>query len=282
MLLLKSGNILAQSSTPASDLREERPVTLDFDYNPLDFPEPSPIIPESKPLFVYGRLLEKLGRKNLEDIQIIFEASRNNDSPIEPIATVRTEANGYFFIEYPEGNFSYAAARIGLDIIENPIPIRLDRVISDGEQSALVFPRHVILVAELGNIAEIPEKECGCQEIDMQDNKRILEEYSFFSLIRTTEPEIRGFILEEDDEITLGEVLNKHPIKIWEIIDPILKLPAFSHLAIRGGFTPSEISISRANPGTSTPAPSNEMAEALKKLKSAETCSTIFSRTRTV
>ncbi|RAP36984.1 peptidase C39 [Legionella quinlivanii] len=267
MLFSKSGNILAQNSIPATELREERPVTLDFDYNPANFPEPSAIIPERKPLFVYGRLLEKLGRKNMEDIQIIFEASRENDSPIEAIATVRTEAGGYFFIEYPEGNFSYAAARIGLNVKENPIPIHLDKVLVDGEASLLEFPRHVILVAELEDIEEVTEKDCGCQEIDMQNNKRVLEEYSFFSLIRTTEPEIRGFILEEDDEITLEEVLNKHPIKIWEIIDPILKLPAFNHLAMRGGFTPSEMSISRANPGTVNPAPSNEMAESLKKIK---------------
>ncbi|KTD15666.1 Papain-like cysteine protease AvrRpt2 [Legionella gratiana] len=268
-LLLDSANVLAQNSISAEELNESTPITMEFDYNPRELSQPPAEIVQPKPLFVYGRLLEKNGNKKMDDVQIIFEASKDENTPLIPIASVRTEANGYFFIEYPEGYYKDAVARVGLNIRENPIPIRLKEKLIDGEQHALVFPNHVIIVVELPEAEELEEQtECGCKELDVHENKRVLEEYSFYSLVRTTEPEILGYVLEEDDDISLDEVLTNHPIKIWEILDPIIKLPAFNHLTMRTGFASSEMTIAR--PGTTpatNPAPNNELLESLKKIK---------------
>ena len=272
ILLLNSVNVLAQTSLAAQELNESTPVVMEFDYNPQAFSEPDAetIIP--KPLFVYGRLLEKNGKKKMDDVQIIFEATKPEETSPQPVATVRTEANGYFFIEYPEGAFLNAAARVGLNIHENPIPIRLEEKIIDAENSILVFPTHAIIVIELVETAEVEDTtDCGCKNLDVHENKRILEEYSFYSLVRTTEPEILGYVLEEEDDISLDDILTHHPIKIWEILDPIIKLPAFSHLALRTGINPSELANRRTTVSTSatTTAPStdNELSDSLKKVK---------------
>ncbi|ASQ45943.1 papain-like cysteine protease family protein [Legionella clemsonensis] len=241
-VVFKTNNILAQTTTPATRLKENVPVTIEFDYNPLVLSEPNPEMISPKPQFVYGRLLEKNGKRKLEDVQIIFEASRAPEEPLVPIASVRTEANGYFFIEYPQGTFTAAIARVGYAVKENLVPIRLEVVHVDDESTANVFPKNVILVVELLESEEIADKEdCGCQSLDMHETKRVLEEYSFYSLVRTTEPEILGYVLEDDDDITLDDILTKHPIRIWEIIDPIIKLPAFSHLSARARINLPEV-----------------------------------------
>lgn len=95
---LKSNNILAQTSTSATQLKDEVSITMEFDYSPLVLSEPDDQIVSPRPLFVYGRLLDKQGKKKLEDVQIIFEATRANDGGLQPIASVRTEADGYFLL----------------------------------------------------------------------------------------------------------------------------------------------------------------------------------------
>ncbi|KTC82986.1 papain-like cysteine protease family protein [Legionella brunensis] len=273
----KKTNVLAQTATPARTLKENVPVTLEFDYSPLVLSEPNAEPLETKPLFVYGRLLEKSGKKKMEDIQIIFEASKTAEEPLQPIASVRTEANGYFFIEYPEGSFAQATARIGHEVLENPLPIRLEEVNINSEAPIHVFPKNVILVAELMEGEQHADSaDCACQGLDMHETKRVLEEYSFFSLVRTTEPEILGYVLEEEDDITLDDILTHHPIRIWEIIDPIIKLPAFSHLANRTRVPIPEVTersprtevITRASRPDTTHVPQdNELAETLRNIK---------------
>jgi hypothetical protein len=238
VVLLKGTNILTQVSILGKKLNESIPVEIQFDYNPLVLAEPSPELPEPRPLFVFGRLLDKNGKAKMEDIQIIIEATRDGEDTSEAIAAVQTEAGGYFFIEYPEGTFSSASALIGLSIVENPLPIRLEDVVADAEDIHHVFPRRLLLVVETvaegsatTSSGEVTIEECGCQVLDMHGTKRVLEEYSFYSLVRTTEPEILGFVLEEEDDISLEDVLHLHPVRISEILDSIIQLPAFSNFA---------------------------------------------------
>ena len=137
----------------------------------------------------------------MEDVQIIFEATRVGEDSQQPIATVRTEANGYFFIEYPDGRFLNAAARVGLKVIQNPVPIRLEKT---SEPDVMIFPTNVIVVVELEKSDQTGEpSDAGCKELDVHEPKRVLEEYSFYTLVRTTEPEILGYVLEEKDDISL-------------------------------------------------------------------------------
>lgn len=186
--------------------------------------EPSEL---STPAFVYGRLLDKKGLHKMEEVQIIITAQKEAGGDFEPITTVKTEAQGYFVIEYPPGSFNQAAALIGLELIENPLPIRLEGKEVGPEQIERVFPRRVILVAEFKDSVEPVPKDradCGCQSRSFEQ-KRVLEEFSYFSLVRTSEPAIKGFVLEDEQEITLEDVLKNLPFSIFELVEPIKKFP---------------------------------------------------------
>ena len=233
-LVLHSTSTLAQLTVPAKAISERTPIVLAFDYEMVTLETPETPAAPGRPLFVYGRLLEKNGSKKLDDVQIIIEAVRADDTSDpavpQPIASVRTETNGYFFIEYPDGHFKSAQARVGMDVVENPVPIRL---VAASEPETLEFPRSVILVVELPT-SDAPESDCncGCGALDVHEPKRVLQEFSFYSLVRTTEPEIQGFVLEEEHDISLSDILNNHPIRGGEILDPVLALPVFNQLRV--------------------------------------------------
>ena len=48
-------------------------------------------------------------------------------------------------------------------------------------------------------------EECGCGDLDFHE-KKTLEEYSYYTVVRTTEPAIIADSLEEEDEVDLDEV----------------------------------------------------------------------------
>ena len=166
----------------------------------------------------------------MEDIQIIISAKKESTGDFEPIVSVKTEAHGYFSIEYPTGDFKEAVALVGLELVENPISIKLDaNIIESIETTTLVFPLRIILIAELKESASAIEdsKDCGCQANEFGE-KRILEEFSFYSLVRTSEPVIKGYVIEDEDEIALEDILKNLPYSIYEFIKPLKTLPYIS------------------------------------------------------
>lgn len=222
----EEGNIITQKSFSIQEL-ENQSVTIEFINNEELELEPSdePLLP-LKPNFVYGRLLDKKGIHKMEDIQIIISTKKNEDSDFEAISTVKTESNGYFVIDYPEGNYVEAVAQIGLNLTTNPVLIRLEKeIIGDDQDPISKFPSRILLVVDLvEDDAEQKEKDCSCVTLDF-DQKRVLEEISFYSLVRTSEPAIKGYVLEDEDEITLDEVLMNLPLTVFELIEPLKTVP---------------------------------------------------------
>ncbi len=226
LLRRQEGNVLTQKSIP--------PKRLDNQSIPIEFilneeveltPAEEPAEP-AKPNFIYGRLLEKRGNQSTEDVQIIISAKREEAAELEPIAAVRTESKGYFALEYPEGYYTEAVAVVGLNITQDAIPIRLDSIAVD-EENKLVFPKRLLLVVEqvVGNDDDqSSEEDCGCNSLNL-DEKRILEEFSYFSLVRTSEPEIKGFVLEEEDELSLEEILGTLRYSAFDLVAPLKAIP---------------------------------------------------------
>ncbi|MBO0933344.1 M23 family metallopeptidase [Fibrella aquatilis] len=209
-------------------------VQLNEEINPDATPEP-PAEP-AHPAFVYGRLLDKKGVRKMDDVQIIILVQTEAEGNFVPLTTVRTEAQGYFAMDYPVGTFIAATAQVGLNLTENPIPIKLEpqkRLVAnpDGgetEVTELVFPRRVILVANLADATtptpDAGDCDCGCTAGEF-DQKRVLEEFSFYSLVRTSEPAIKGYVLEDEDELTLGDILRQLPYTVFELLEPLKALP---------------------------------------------------------
>ncbi|MBL7791497.1 MAG: hypothetical protein JNK77_04175 [Saprospiraceae bacterium] len=229
------GNILTQKSALLKNLSRQR-QRIEFTINNAIDPntKPEAVTEKSHSAHIYGRLLDKKGVKKMEDVQVIISAKKDDSSDLLPITVVKTEAQGYFSIEYPIGYFKEANALIGLDLTENPIPIKLEEKLineidaqgNETEKKVLVFPNRLILIAELKLITaeEAATKDCGCHANEFED-KRVLEEFSFYSLIRTSQPEIKGYVLEDEDELTLADVLGKLPFSIFELLEPIKALP---------------------------------------------------------
>lgn len=193
-------------------------------------PLENPIEP-TKPSFVHGRLLDKNGIHKMEDIQIILLAKENTDDELSPLTSIRTESKGYFSFDYPAGDIIEAVAQVGLGITNNPIPIKLNEIVSDNGITTFTFPKRVVLVAELRINQDDEdgdeEPDCGCNSLNI-DDKRVLEEFSHFSLIRTSEPEIQGYVIEDEEELSLDDILKKIPISGISVIGVLSKSPFFT------------------------------------------------------
>jgi hypothetical protein len=224
------GNIITQKSFLLQDIDGKRQL-ISFEID-KEIDVNTPVLETPTPKLVYGRLLDKKGVHNMEDIQVIISAKKEGESDFEPITSVTTEAQGYFSIEYPTGNFTEAVALVGLELAENPIPIRLSKKVvnqSGDPATVLVFPSRMILIAELKEAVVSTEdgQDCGCNANEFGE-KRVLEEFSFYSLVRTSEPVIKGYVIEDEDEITLEDVLRNLPYSVFEIIEPLRALPYIS------------------------------------------------------
>lgn len=231
------GNIIAQKSFILNEINGKRQIIEFAAQDEIELNDSDAI---RNPPFVYGRLLDKKGEKKFEDVQIIIYVKKEGENDFSPLTSVKTEVQGYFAFEYPVDFFTEAVASIGLELTENPMPIKLASQIikvnnqrgEEEEKSVLVFPRRVILVVGINeSLAEKVEPiDCGCHASEFGE-KKVLEEFSFFSLIRTSQPEIMGYVLKDEDEITLWEILNNLPSSVFDILEPIKAIPFISRVS---------------------------------------------------
>lgn len=276
-----NGGILTQRSLVLAQVVGTT-VALAFAADEEIDPDADPGAPGEppRPTLAYGRLLDKHGVHPMDGVQIIISAKREGHSDVDVLTAVTTEAQGYFSIDYPLGNFTEASAYVGLDLVVNPLPIRLEpdpnAVVIEGEPH-LVFPRNVILVAELPASVPAPTaaNDCDCKATEFGE-KRVLEEFSFFSLVRTSEPAIQGFVLTDEDEITLGEVLHKLPFSVFELLEPIKSLPFVARPSPLGLVRAS--AVGRAAVAAPAPNPDDAFQHALQAVKLRKSVLTDFLR----
>ncbi|MFN8463944.1 MAG: hypothetical protein U0X20_00275 [Caldilineaceae bacterium] len=222
-VLAPDGDTLTNEEYAVEELGPE----IILEVQPKQFPR---IEPSSDPFLgkrvkITGRVLDETSVLQVANRQVLLYARPEapNGAEYAPLATAKTDAQGYFSTDYPRGKYVEAygivAATDG-----KPVPIPL----TDG-----AFPRHVVLVVK------VPEKlkaadECDCDSdvprtpdsedltnssstysvdlvggkcVDFTVPNRSLEEFSFFSVVRTTEPEIKGLTLSSSSKLTY-EVLS--------------------------------------------------------------------------
>src|SRR5205809_642139 len=168
-----------------------------------------------------GRVLDASGRHDVADRQIVFLARAEGAGPNDfaPVFACHTDGHGYFSGEYPKGKFVEAHALVSG--VGPKTPLRLE---------AGGFPRRVVFAVEKVSEEEsVGEKrgltaECQCEEtqiprapdsedltgspatysedlrggrcVDLTVPNRALEEFDFYSVIRTTDPQIQGLTLD--------------------------------------------------------------------------------------
>ena len=173
---------------------------------------PSPLLPPAR---LRGRLISGNPKTSAEDRQIVIEVA-TGEAPVDgdffPVCHAQTETGGYFHtsqLAFPEpGDFNRltgARARVAL----TPpvlIPIRLEGLVRDRGR----LPERLILFFD-GEAAEADAAApCDCDDCSNLDfhRKKVLDEFSYYTVVRTTEPLIETYEIGDIDEIELDDLLD--------------------------------------------------------------------------
>lgn len=185
---------------------------------------------------VSGKLICKDTDVEPDGYQIIILASvaELSDGTPEyvPVAYATSENNGYFlssFLAFSDQadirKVRRARAIVAKDDYQaefeiKPIPIV---EIQDSEPITVgaMIPRRVILVIDR-SIPHTGDKDCkcGCSNLNFHD-KKVFEEFSYHTVVRTTEPSVIADVVEEEEEIDLADIYGdaaggiRVPIKIF-------------------------------------------------------------------
>lgn len=233
------GELLLQVKAPGGEVIGNRTIHLsDIDGNgevevkvpprELAGVEGIETLPD-RPKKLVGRVIDANGSRKFEKIQVVIYSStveNPTENDFEPLLIANTESEGYFTIDMPQGYFTDAYAKVGIPKKGNTegqvfdVPIRLEKdsvvMVEDGETSLemrLFFPPKVILVVDSQS-----EEECDCNSdknncnLGFNRSKMVVDEFSYFTVVRTTEPSIQGYTIEEDGDMTIKEVLDVVPI----------------------------------------------------------------------
>ncbi len=140
---------------------------------------------------------------------VVFVAIKANpkDEDFFPICSAETEDGGYFvtgvpIIAQPDyAKLTAAKAHVG----QTPIAIRLD---FEPVAKVNVLPHRIILVLDSAATSALaPVKEdCGCDELNFLE-KRVLDEFTYFTVVRTTEPKIEAMHIDDVAEVDLADLL---------------------------------------------------------------------------
>jgi len=193
---------------------DQLPERLEVDADPAALPDPAGD-PTSRPRTrdrLQGRVLHETGCRLPSGLQVVLYAARPGSEDLQPVVAARTNVEGYFAADLPEGRFARAVGRISGSGAVEEVPVPLD---PEG-----AFPRRVILVVRLfdrpgeevcacdgdraATLAPEPEDLVsapgaytadlgGCVRFDVPN--RAIEEFSYYAVVRTTDPEIKGLNL---------------------------------------------------------------------------------------
>jgi outer membrane protein OmpA-like peptidoglycan-associated protein len=180
----------------------------EFTAIPLDSPASDQ---DPRPRRLTGRVFDLKGVCTAAYLQVIVWGKASQSSAARPIVVTRTNASGYFAEPYPEATFAEASATIAT--VAEPVPIPL---------VAGALPNPLLLGALLGQAPAkdgCKESNCSCDvgiprtpdQWELTDPSgtfsadlgaggcprlnvpnRAVEEYDFYSVVRTTQPEIQG------------------------------------------------------------------------------------------
>lgn len=182
-----------------------------------------PIIPSK----LKGKILSNNPSRKLEKIQLVIEVAiidSATDSDYFPICYAVSEEDGYFFTSQIQFNeiekLKSARAKLGL-LGVTPINIRLEDIVvitapSIGgapAQTKIIksLPEKIILFISESDPKELGESDCDCNDLDFH-KKKALDEFSFYTVVRTTEPLIEAFEVTDVDEIELDNISDDEDV----------------------------------------------------------------------
>lgn len=218
------GEVLLSTSLPAAKLTDKLTLTVQPRAYPTTQPTDDPAF--GRPTRLRGRVIDRAGQVQIANRQVvIWGAAEPNPQPVHfrALMVVQTDNSGYFSGPYPLGTFTAAVGDVSLGDDPVSVPIHLE----DGG----LFPPSVILVVELPDGLPPEVEEQGNQAprdpdmadlaradgvfssefgpgqcVDFTKPNRVLEEFSFSYVVRTTQPDIKGLTLEEPEKIDIRQI----------------------------------------------------------------------------
>ncbi len=221
------GEVVREQPVAAGDLDPDEGLTIEV--------PPKAVLPVShrddplfgKPERARGMLVDPAGGgSRLEGVKVAIHGRRRGapEGSRETLGVTVTDRNGYFSIAYPAVLLEEAFGVVA-DQFDLPLPVTLE---DDG-----TFPARMVLGLE----RPIPrsEDDCACDTavprgpdqvdlttspgtftedlggghcVDMTKPNRVLEEFSYHRVVRTTEPTIRGMQLGGRGRIAVKDVLK--------------------------------------------------------------------------
>ncbi len=178
---------------------------------------PNPSINGSYP--IKGKLISNRSEAKLDGYQVVVYAATSNNQDGTPdfsaVAFARTESNGYFITSFlsfnnPDDINNVRAGKVSIakDNFEKDFPIRLIQK-TEGINSPPIgrskLPDRIIVVIDEDSEVEEGVKDCGCNDLNFHE-KKVLEEYSYYTVVRTTEPSIIADVLEDERTINLEDI----------------------------------------------------------------------------
>lgn len=172
-------------------------------------------------LKISGKVVDASGKSRISNIEIIIYATVNSaeSDSFKGIFSAQTNKDGYFFGRIKNRKYESAYATIaGLDDVKIPIELENDKI-----------PAELLLVSDLSSyeplgykIEDVPKlpdanelvmnsvfsQDIGGKCVDFTTPNRTLEEYSFYHTVRTTEPEIRGLTITNQESRRLKDQLT--------------------------------------------------------------------------
>lgn len=237
-VLSAAGVRMARVERDAKDL----PDRLQIPVAPRDVAatQPNEDPAAGKPTRLRGRVIDEAGRQIDADVQVVIWAARvddPDDADFTALVVASTDATGHFTGPYPIGSFTAAHAAVSVGDEPQNVTIHLQSEPNAGE-----FPESVILVVDLPDVDPLDhddqddhDDDCACHTgttpprspdgtdlaradgtfssdlgtgrcVDFTKPDRTLEEFTYSYAVRTTEPEIKGFTLDEPPKIDIGRV----------------------------------------------------------------------------
>ncbi|WMJ75087.1 DUF2272 domain-containing protein [Cytophagaceae bacterium ABcell3] len=239
-----AGEVIGRKTLKATESDDDGKVQVKVLPRKLAGAEGIHTIPE-RPEKITGRLIDAQGKKKLENIQIIIYAS-TVEGPAEkdffPLQFTRSETEGYFVMDMPKLYFTGAFARIGLSTNNHPtdVPVRLekDRVWLMKDEKAvmeekLFFPANMILVVQAEDEEKKKETCSECETQNYLRPKKAVDEFSFYTVVRTTEPDIQGYTFEEDGEVSVQNIIDIVPLASDRTHEEVSIPASYLHRSIR-------------------------------------------------
>lgn len=169
---------------------------------------------------IKGKIISNRPAAKMDGYQVvIFAATANVVGDTEPdyaaVAFAKTETNGYFVtgpLLFPDpadvNRVTAAKATVTKDEFTSEHPIKL--VVTGGSdevtpRTSRLPDRLILVINEEAVEGDDADSHGGCSDLNFHE-KKVLEEYSYYTVVRTSEPSIIADVLEEEDEIDLQDI----------------------------------------------------------------------------